>query len=528
MDPGESEQPDREELASRVDELEQTVSKMLPDRRGVLKGLGAAAIGGAAVGGATGGASGQSAAGQIGTESEPVDVEGAQGNFDSVNTGQLINTTDQVNRVAGNKRPLVTTEDTAIYVDPDNGNDEGEGTEANPVRTIREAFQRQPFFLLHKFDIVLEAGVHPDVAATQPPSFSTFKTPPVPFEFYGKTGNRDDVIVKAQLGFGYFHGEQDSPQVRDITVDSTIGTKIGNITYENIHFRGEGQPLATNGNTVAFNDHTPTVSRVADCTFSSNYDEGIRVTKNAVLEVESVDGQTAEYGIVARGGATVNMYGNVGLIGTKGRFRKDRNATIRRYRGWVGNDPFLHDDFGDGGVVSRDPDDRLRTVNQHYYRPRWSVVDGNTVITGGQMEIPAGDKPYVETGVLRGEFAFDFNFESAPSSGNIQLNPHAHSNPIRYSQMRVSADGSLEVRHYDGSFNTTITGSWDNDTNTHRVELIKTDSGHELRYDGSVIGTDSFTYDPFAAGSSDCRVEMKNDSDVQVNVERVNVAQAPF
>jgi len=87
MDPGENE-PSREELASRVAELEQTVSKMLPDRRGVLKGLGAAAVGGAAVGGATGGASGQSASGQVGTASNPVDVEGAQGKFDSVNTGQ--------------------------------------------------------------------------------------------------------------------------------------------------------------------------------------------------------------------------------------------------------------------------------------------------------------------------------------------------------------------------------------------------------------------------------------------------------
>jgi len=86
MDPGDSDEPSREELESRVAELEQTVSKMMPDRRGVLKGLGAAAIGGAAIGGATGGASGQSAAGQIGTASEPVDVEGGQGNFDSVST----------------------------------------------------------------------------------------------------------------------------------------------------------------------------------------------------------------------------------------------------------------------------------------------------------------------------------------------------------------------------------------------------------------------------------------------------------
>ncbi|UXF50972.1 MAG: hypothetical protein HQRvContig04_13 [Haloquadratum phage sp.] len=74
MDPGDADEPNPKELESRVDQLEETVSKMLPDRRGVIKGLGAAALGGAAVGGATGGASGQSAAGQVGTEASPEDI----------------------------------------------------------------------------------------------------------------------------------------------------------------------------------------------------------------------------------------------------------------------------------------------------------------------------------------------------------------------------------------------------------------------------------------------------------------------
>lgn len=82
----EGDSPDGESIADRVDELEATVNKMLPDRRGVLKGLGAAAVGGAAVSGATGGASGQSAAGQIGTSQSPVDVEAADVNAGSVST----------------------------------------------------------------------------------------------------------------------------------------------------------------------------------------------------------------------------------------------------------------------------------------------------------------------------------------------------------------------------------------------------------------------------------------------------------
>jgi len=95
MDPGADEEPSREELASRVDQLEQTVSKMLPDRRGVIKGLGAAAVGGAAVGASSGGASGQEATGQIGTPDDRVDVFAnnydvvGETSFDSVSTDEV-------------------------------------------------------------------------------------------------------------------------------------------------------------------------------------------------------------------------------------------------------------------------------------------------------------------------------------------------------------------------------------------------------------------------------------------------------
>jgi len=79
-------------LRERVRDLEQTVAQqqdtieqLLPSRRAILAG-GAGLVGGAAL---TGQASAQSAAGQVGTSSEPVDVEAAEVTADSVNTGAL-------------------------------------------------------------------------------------------------------------------------------------------------------------------------------------------------------------------------------------------------------------------------------------------------------------------------------------------------------------------------------------------------------------------------------------------------------
>jgi len=79
MDPGAD---DREQLAERVEQLESTVEqqqstirKMLPGRRGVIKGVGAAVGGGLLGASATGGASGQSGpAGRQGTPENPNDM----------------------------------------------------------------------------------------------------------------------------------------------------------------------------------------------------------------------------------------------------------------------------------------------------------------------------------------------------------------------------------------------------------------------------------------------------------------------
>src|SRR6056297_2720864 len=79
-----SNDPDSSDLEARVDELEDTLQKMMPSRRSVLAGAAGLGLGAAGMSGATGSAAAQSAAGQIGTASEPVDVEGAQGNFQAL------------------------------------------------------------------------------------------------------------------------------------------------------------------------------------------------------------------------------------------------------------------------------------------------------------------------------------------------------------------------------------------------------------------------------------------------------------
>jgi len=84
-----SDETDRQDLEDRVDQLESTISKMLPSRRDTLKLGGAALVGGAAMSGSA--SAGTQQAGTIGTATEPVDVESEDiNNADTVTTQDLV------------------------------------------------------------------------------------------------------------------------------------------------------------------------------------------------------------------------------------------------------------------------------------------------------------------------------------------------------------------------------------------------------------------------------------------------------
>jgi len=84
-----SDEADRQDLEDRVDQLESTISKMLPSRRDALKLGGAALVGGAAMSGSA--SAGTQQAGTIGTSGAPVDVESEDiNNADTVTTQDLV------------------------------------------------------------------------------------------------------------------------------------------------------------------------------------------------------------------------------------------------------------------------------------------------------------------------------------------------------------------------------------------------------------------------------------------------------
>jgi len=86
-----SDEPERQDLEDRVDQLESTISKMLPGRRDALKLGGAALVGGAAMSGSA--SAGTSQAGTIGTAfvcpSTGIYYAKAKANFESGSVGDF-------------------------------------------------------------------------------------------------------------------------------------------------------------------------------------------------------------------------------------------------------------------------------------------------------------------------------------------------------------------------------------------------------------------------------------------------------
>jgi len=106
-----SDEPDRQDLEDRVEQLESTISKMLPSRRDALKLGGAALVGGAAMSGSA--SAGTQQAGTIGTAGEPVDVES-----EDINNAETVTTQDLV--VNGSVNGLNSPFDNKVF--EDNGN----------------------------------------------------------------------------------------------------------------------------------------------------------------------------------------------------------------------------------------------------------------------------------------------------------------------------------------------------------------------------------------------------------------------
>lgn len=430
------------------------------------------------------------------------------------------------------QRPLVSKEDVDMYVDPTNGDDSNPGTESEPIATLEEASKRQPIILFHAYHVILSEGTY-TTRYDCPPFISNRKPRPdsdewIPFQIRSKdTADRDNVIIDHTLNLNGFHGEQDFPAVKDVRMDATLLMKMGNIQVRNVNFTGLSENVLPGEVGIGVDVHAPAHIYIKDCEFGYNLLDGIKVSQGATAEISITKGRTQRYAVQVAGGATAIFRDNCrDFWGDRGQWYTKNGGRV-----YVGdtpfvNNPFLYDDFGDGGYGKTIADERVKSGGFRNYYPDWDTYDtSDHEIKDGYLEIPSG-KNIVKSYFMmtEGIIEVDFSFNSTPSSNRADLKLMDFSGGGLI-QIIIQSSGELKLQVVDdeGNIENTIVGTWDVDDETHRIRLVKTSSGHELYYDGDLVGSDSNTYVSNVGDHIKSRIV--NSCDTNLHLEKIVAVQ---
>jgi hypothetical protein len=127
-------------------------------------------------------------------------------------------------------RPLISNGDRTIYVDPDGGDDAGDGTEDDPLATIQEALRRVPIYLRHQYVIDLVA------AAETPVTYDEDVLVPTVVGT-GRAGLEEEaselgpflnLIIRGR------DGEPGAVRLGSVTFGNVVGTSAANLFYATI------------------------------------------------------------------------------------------------------------------------------------------------------------------------------------------------------------------------------------------------------------------------------------------------------
>lgn len=443
----------------------------------------------------------------------------------------LVDLADQ-NQQARTNRPIVSTDNRIIYVDPNDGDDTvatEDVTRSNPLRTLNQALMRVPMFIQHEWIIKLEDGVHDSHQTLAGPvmALTGWHTSGVlpQFRIEGNQSDPSKVVIDANLGIAVTSAEiDDEPDsvLNSVQFNGRINNKAGTMSIGNCIFTGT-QDVAN----AALRGKGGGVTHFTNCTFRDNLDYvAFLANPGNDVTLTRCDGAVSEYTFRMQGGARGIVRNNNKPIGRKGDFILKSGGMFIDYGGNArDNQTQLVDDFNDGRWSSN----RLSTSSLEH-RPLWKDKGGSIRANGGVLRFPPGHNTTQNT-QLKDEHAnmpdsvtFDYQLQSRPSTGNFRVY-WMHSDSGGYFRTRLRTGGNIALDRSVGgnSKNGIISGSRSDDTSWHTVEVTRTESGNwDLYEDGRHIGGTSDTGIP-SRGSSDWKVALENSFDAEVHFDNLRL-----
>jgi len=468
----------------------------------------------------------------LGDGSQWVEVpsSGKDPSFDSVRARRYLPDLESQTQVARNDRPMFSTVDRTVYVDPDDGDDgvpTARVTQDNPLRTLSEALFRVPFVVQHEWVIKLANGTYDSSSAMNGPTmnFSTWNTPGVipAFRIEGDQSTPSNVVIDTNYFNLHTHNAEtdDSPDavLSGLQFEGNINNKGGLLSVANCRFTGNrnsgGAILGKAGGRTQFHN----------CTFEPGLDHVVNLSNvGAEAVLSNCQGRVSEYVYDLEAGAKAFHNGGNSISADLGLYTIGSGGVLFYNNGTaLPNDRQIVDDFDDGRLFGG----RI-TDNRFVYRPEWEDRRGNVTATDGVMRLPEGDsgRQHVrnrDVWNVISEIVFDFRFESEPSTGSLQF--AFHHTRLDRDRWAVTVDngGSYRLDKTDGGSDTNgvVSGSWPGDTRWHTARVTRGEDGSwELFLDGSSVGTAS---DGYLKSPLTSRTSVVNDADSVALVDNLLV-----
>lgn len=173
------------------------------------------------------------------------------------------------------------------------------------------------------------------------------------------------------------------------------------------------------------------------------------------------------------------------------------------------------------------------------FYPEWKTIQGSPSATDGAMVLPSDGNRHIADAAVRqgdgtlqgyrfsqmmtGTWSWEYQWQSTPSSGSVDLYPIRESGGD-YWTVFVNSNGTINLnKGQDGSFNGgLLSGSYTVDTNIHTVSATRSadidgngNTGWELFIDGVSQGT---TTDSFAPEPNNRRIDYDSSTDADLHI----------
>lgn len=450
-------------------------------------------------------------------------------------------------------RPLQTTGERTVYVDPD-GSDDATGTEDDPLKTVQEAFNRTPVFIYHPWTVQMAHGEYFE-------GKDTFAT---------RTGLH---LVWAGENF-VLRGDPDAPEA--VTINALNAKFFGKL--EDCRFRGFSVKYLSQFAGPAF---------VRDCRFlGKSYRDGatsglsgksgrVNLNKCQIGNREdppdyAIQPSLFDQYVVRKSTVYAGDYVVDNSYGKQARVQMSRNSSWEANYGLSDTGPgvsaedgstdigsgtlFVYDRtvyVGDGVTVGDDfGDSRLRdriTMNgggHGGYRPEWSPIEsayarGGELVLPGSSDAKAGVPSPVGVGTWDFDVAVGRDDDRGDDDEDDEDDEHedgrgptgefvasflrANDGKDAY-RLRFEADGTLALEKRDSGSTTTLgSGSWGG-SGRHFVRVTREKDGRMVvSVDGNeeITATDDFQ----PRVSDDHTVRFDNGFDTTVRLDNLRIRQ---